>query len=69
VAKPPNESEQGAGTGSGAPKLLAELECSGLKPHFLEKMAANGVVMPPNFFSEGSAGYVAYANASYGSFE
>ena len=31
--------------------LLAELECTGLKPHFLEKMAANGVAMPPNFFS------------------
>jgi pilus assembly protein CpaF len=71
VAKPPDEREQGAttGPGSGSPKLLAELECSGLKPHFLEKMAANGVVLPPHFFSEDSAGYVAYANASYGSFQ
>jgi pilus assembly protein CpaF len=69
VAKPPDEREQGTANGSGSPKLLAPLECSGLKPHFLEKMAANGVVMPPNFFSEDSAGYVAYANASYGSFE
>jgi pilus assembly protein CpaF len=71
VAKPPDEREQGAtdGPGSSSPKLLAELECSGLKPHFLEKMAANGVVLPPAFFSEGSAGYVSYANASYGSFQ
>ena len=70
VAKPPDEREQGAtdGPGSGSPKLLQPLECSGLKPHFLEKMAANGVVLPPHFFSEDSAGYVAYANASYGSF-
>ncbi|HYX76717.1 MAG TPA: hypothetical protein VE757_06025, partial [Gaiellaceae bacterium] len=66
VAKPPDEREQGTATDS--PKLLAEIECSGLKPHFLEKMAANGVVLPPAFFSEDSAGYVAYANASYGSF-
>ena len=26
------------------------LACTGLKPHFLEKMAANGVVLPPTFF-------------------
>src|SRR5438034_1274653 len=71
VAKPPDEREQGDGdeAGSGSPKLLKHLECSGLKPHFLEKMAANGVVLPPHFFSEDSAGYVAYANASYGSFK
>jgi hypothetical protein len=66
VAKPPNEGDQGAADGS--TKLLKPLECAGLKPHFLEKMAANGVVLPPHFFSEDGAGYVAYANASYGSF-
>ena len=42
----------GRGVGPGEPgkpvQLLAELECTGLKPHFLEKMAANGVVLPPN---------------------
>jgi pilus assembly protein CpaF len=70
VAKPPEEREQGDGdgAGSGSLKLLKPLECSGLKPHFLEKMAANGVVLPPHFFSEDGASYVAYANASYGSF-
>src|SRR5216117_1602296 len=37
VAKPPDEREQGNGdeAGSGSPKLLKQLECSGLKPHFL----------------------------------
>ena len=31
-------------------RLLAPLACTGLKPHFLEKMASNGVVLPPTFF-------------------
>jgi len=66
VAKPPEEGDQGAANGTA--KLLKPLECNGLKPHFLEKMAANGVVLPPHFFSEDGASYVAYANASYGSF-
>jgi pilus assembly protein CpaF len=61
VAKPPED--DGAAT-----KLLDELTCSGLKPHFLEKMHANGVVLPPHFFNESSTGYVGYSNASYGSY-
>jgi pilus assembly protein CpaF len=65
IARPPDEEA----TSKGAPKLLNPLECTGLKPHFLEKMAANGVVMPPNFFQEGAAGYVGYTNASYGSYK
>src|SRR5437764_5871246 len=65
VAKPPDE-EAAAG---GATKLLTELQCTGLKPHFLEKMHANGVVLPPNFFNESATGYVGYANASYGSYQ
>jgi pilus assembly protein CpaF len=65
VAKPPDEES----VSEGAPKLLNPLECTGLKPHFLEKMAANGVILPGNFFNEGPAGYVGYANASYGSFK
>jgi pilus assembly protein CpaF len=65
VAKPPDEES----VSEGAPKLLNPLECTGLKPHFLEKMAANGVILPGNFFQEGAAGYVGYANASYGSFK
>src|SRR5438067_2618533 len=47
VAKPPDE-EQAAE--SGAIRFLTALQCSGLKPHFLDKMAANGVVLQPAFF-------------------
>ena len=65
VAKTPDE-EQASSTGS---KLLGALECTGLKPHFLEKMATNGVVLPPHFFNEELVGYVGNTNASYGSFE
>jgi pilus assembly protein CpaF len=65
VAKTPNE-EQASSTGS---KLLGALECTGLKPHFLEKMATNGVVLPPHFFNEELVGYVGNVNASYGSFQ
>jgi pilus assembly protein CpaF len=65
VAKTPDE-EQASSTGS---RLLGALECTGLKPHFLEKMATNGVVMPPHFFNEDLVGYVGNTNASYGSFE
>jgi pilus assembly protein CpaF len=47
VAKPPDESADNAGR---TLSLLSPLACSGLKPHFLEKMSANGVMLPPNFF-------------------
>ena len=47
VAKPPDEDSP-----------LAEPPPSpsgtGLKPHFLEKMAANGVTLPPSFFLQDS---------------
>src|SRR6266542_380640 len=49
IAKPPDEeghASQGRGT-----RLLAPLSCTGLKPHFLEKLATNGVVLPPTFFA------------------
>ena len=36
---------------SGAHRLLSPLRATGLKPHFLEKLAANNVVLPPTFFS------------------
>jgi pilus assembly protein CpaF len=66
IAKPPEED-------SSAPdkpvKLLGELECTGLKPHFLEKMAANGVALPPTFFGDSSAFRPNFAAASYGGFE
>ncbi len=50
MAKPPDEDA----TAPGATRLLTPLRCTGLKPHFLEKMAANGVVLPPNFFQQDS---------------
>jgi hypothetical protein len=50
--------------------LLGPLACSGLKPHFLEKMAANGVTLTPDFFDadEGLAGGVrpSFGTASFG---
>ncbi|HSC92614.1 MAG TPA: CpaF family protein [Gaiellaceae bacterium] len=46
-AKPPEEDEAIAGTA----RLLSPLRCTGLKPHFLEKLAANGVTLPPTFFT------------------
>ena len=47
VSKQPDEEMAAATRGS---RLLLPLACTGLKPHFLEKMAANGVVLPPSFF-------------------
>jgi pilus assembly protein CpaF len=47
VASPPTEEESYAG----AHRLLSPLRATGLKPHFLEKLAANNVVLPPTFFS------------------
>ena len=47
VAKPPEEDSPAAGR---TLALLSPLACTGLKPHFLEKMAGNGVVLPPTFF-------------------
>jgi pilus assembly protein CpaF len=48
-AKPPDEED--AASGSRAIRLLSPLSCSGLKPSFLDKMAANGVVLQPSFFN------------------
>jgi pilus assembly protein CpaF len=46
-AKPPDDSGNGA---SRSNQLLGPLCCSGLKPHFLEKLAANGVQIAGGFF-------------------
>jgi pilus assembly protein CpaF len=65
IAKPPDE-EGHAGTGRST-HLLAPLSCTGLKPHFLEKMAANGVVLPPTFFAaEGDDARTGFTAPSYG---
>jgi pilus assembly protein CpaF len=63
VAKPPDETA----AASGPSRLLSPLLCSGLKPHFLEKMAAHGVALSPNFFEEDVSGYRSnLAVASFG---
>jgi hypothetical protein len=47
VARPPDESSNGSRRGG---ELLEPLRCVGLKPHFLEKLATNNVLVAPNFF-------------------
>ena len=64
VAKPPDEETAAANRSS---RLLTPLTCSGLKPHFLEKLAANGVVLPPTFFAaEGDDARTGFTAPSYG---
>jgi pilus assembly protein CpaF len=65
VAKPPDED------GAGAMRLLNPLTCTGLKPLFLEKMAASGVTLPPTFFHpDDGAGRPAFTTATFaGSFK
>src|SRR5215204_9475 len=52
-AKPPDEET----AASGPSRLLSPLLCTGLKPHFLDKMAAHGVALSPSFFNEEQSGY------------
>jgi pilus assembly protein CpaF len=65
VAKPPDED----GGEAGKPvRLMSPLESTGLKPHFLEKMAANGVTLPPSFFGDTTRS-ANFAAASFGGYE
>ncbi|HEV8686864.1 MAG TPA: CpaF family protein [Gaiellaceae bacterium] len=64
IARPPDEDAGAAGHGS---RLLSPLSCSGLKPHFLNKMAANGVILPGNFFEQDNPMRPTFAAAAYGS--
>jgi pilus assembly protein CpaF len=65
VAKPPEED----GGEAGKPvRLMSPLESTGLKPHFLEKMAANGVILPPAFFGDTTRA-PNFATASFGGYE
>jgi pilus assembly protein CpaF len=67
VAKPPDEDSGGE---AGKPvRLLSELGGTGLKPHFLEKMAANGVILPPAFFGETTRQAPNFASVGYGGYE
>jgi pilus assembly protein CpaF len=59
VARPPDEETVSSGR---AARLLSPLSATGLKPHFLEKLAANGVILPPTFFGQpGVDGQPAYS--------
>jgi pilus assembly protein CpaF len=64
VAKPPDENSPAHLRG----KLLTPLQCSGLKPHFLDKLAANGVVLPTNFFEDDESDFRSLAAQSYRKF-
>jgi pilus assembly protein CpaF len=66
VAKPPDEDSSDAAK---PVRLLSELTGTGLKPHFLEKMAANGVVLPPAFFGETSRQAPNFASVGFGGYE
>jgi pilus assembly protein CpaF len=62
VAKPPDEQQ----AGSGMHRLLSPLYATGLKPHFLDKLAANDVVLPPTFFAADNAEQLRATFASKG---
>jgi hypothetical protein len=58
--------EDGAQNRDAGHRLLGPLTCTGVKPHFLDKMASNGVNLPPNFFQEEAQGSVASASGIFG---
>jgi pilus assembly protein CpaF len=62
VAEPPEEGE----AYGGMHRLLSPLRASGLKPHFLERLAANDVVLPPSFFAADDADQLRASFASTG---
>jgi pilus assembly protein CpaF len=64
-AKPPDEDS----THTGVTRLLNPLRCTGLKPHFLEKLAANGVLLPPTFFQQEHGFRPTFAATGYGGFQ
>jgi pilus assembly protein CpaF len=66
IAKPPDEEHATAGNTT---RLIGPLLCTGLKPHFLEKMATHGVAMPANFFEQEAEVYrPSFSAASFGGF-
>ncbi len=66
LARPPDEETAAAQV----TRLLSPLSCTGLKPHFLEKMAANGVTLPATFFQQEDPSFrPSFTAASYGGFQ
>jgi pilus assembly protein CpaF len=60
-AKPPHERDAASAT----PELLGPLEYCGLKPHFLDTLAANGVTIDPSFFADEPSPFLARAGAAW----
>jgi pilus assembly protein CpaF len=58
--------EDGAQNRDAGHRLLGPLTCTGIKPHFLDKMASNGVNLPPNFFQDDPAAASAAAGGIFG---
>jgi pilus assembly protein CpaF len=66
LARPPDEESAAAQIS----RLLSPLSCTGLKPHFLEKLAANGVTLPATFFQQEDPNFrPSFTAASYGGFK
>jgi pilus assembly protein CpaF len=66
LARPPDEESANAQV----TRLLSPLACTGLKPHFLEKMAATGVTLPASFFQPEDPSFrPSFTAASYGGFK
>jgi pilus assembly protein CpaF len=66
LARPPDEESAAAQIS----RLLSPLSCTGLKPHFLEKLAANGVTLPATFFQQEDPSFrPSFTAASYGGFQ
>jgi pilus assembly protein CpaF len=65
LAKPPDEQQ----SHTGMHRLLSPLYATGLKPHFLEKLAANDVVLPPTFFAADNSDQLraTFASTGFGS--
>jgi pilus assembly protein CpaF len=61
VALPPGEDDAAE-----ARRLLTPLRASGLKPHFLDKLAANNVALAPDFFSPEDVDLRAAFSVAYG---
>jgi pilus assembly protein CpaF len=62
LATPPTEDEAGD-----ARRLLSPLRATGLKPHFLDRLAANNVVLPAEFFGADDADVrAAFSVAGFG---
>jgi pilus assembly protein CpaF len=61
VATPPGESDAAESR-----RLLSPLRATGLKPHFLDRLAANNVVLPPTFFSVEETDVRAAFSVAYG---